>query len=451
MINEKLATLPHLPGVYIFKNNVNEPIYIGKAKSLKRRVNSYFKTAVTDWKVELLQPEIADLQYIVTKNETEALLLEAELVHKHQPKFNILLKDGQPFVYLLISKQEPAELKLVRNKQEKGIYFGPFLYKGQVRSVFHFLLDHFQLRLCNKKIANGCLQYHLGRCAGSCKDDFVIEEYLFRLELVKKILKSDTHNLEKSIDERIALHSKNRAYELAQKLAKIRQNLTYVIDTIKLKFNPLSFDLDVTYALAPIKQPLPDPTLGTQLAQLLNLPITAHRIDCFDISHSQSHAMVGSCVRFTQGIPDKHHFRHFNIKSLATQNDYAALQEIVIRRYKNLAELPDLIVIDGGKGQLNAIKQLFPQTITISLAKREERVFCSHTQQEFILKSTEPAAKLLLALRDYAHHFAITHHRNKVSLTHQLAKKSLNARKTYNTATLYSTHDHHPDLDTQNP
>lgn len=417
MVKEKLINLPHLPGVYIFKNNNNEPIYIGKAKSLKRRIASYFKTTATDLKIELLQPEIADIQYIITKNETEALLLEAELVHKHQPKFNILLKDGQPFVYLMISKQELAQLKLVRNKQEKGIYFGPFLYKGQARSIFHFLLDHFQLHLCNKKIANGCLQYHLGHCAGSCRKDFAAEEYLFRLELVKKILQSDIGNLEKNIDQRIAIHSKNKAYELAQKLVKIKHSLAYIIDTIKLKFNPLSFDIDVRYALAKTENALPNSTLGSQLALLLNLPTEPHIIDCFDISHTQSHAMVGSCVRFAKGIPDKHNFRHFNIKSLTIQNDCAALQEIVTRRYKDQRELPDLIVIDGGKGQLNAIKQLFPHMIAISLAKREERVFCSHTQDEFILKPSNPAAKLLLALRDYAHHFAITHHRHRRSLS----------------------------------
>lgn len=413
MIQSKVETLPHLPGVYIFKNTEQAPIYIGKAKSLKKRVTSYFKPSGADWKVDVLRGEIADLDYIVTKNETEALLLEAELVKKYQPQFNVLLKDGQPFIYLMISKGQLPELKLVRNKKEKGTYFGPFLYKGQARSVFYFLLEHFQLRLCNKKVANGCLQYHLGRCAGTCVSDFAIEEYLFRLELARKILDGKTEALEKTIDERITLHSKNCAYELAQRLVKIKKNLDYVIETIKLNFDVHAFDIDIKYAIGSKYTKLPDPQLGKKLAQLLALPNEPQTIDCFDISHTQSQHMVGSCVRFAQGIPDRNNFRRFQIKSLSTQNDYAALQEIVQRRYKNLSHLPDLILIDGGKGQLNAIKNLFPQVTTISLAKREETVFCGHHEQEIKINCQSDAGKALLALRDYAHHFAITYHRFK--------------------------------------
>jgi excinuclease ABC subunit C len=411
MIKNKLKLLPHLSGVYIFKDISKNPIYIGKAKSLKKRVPSYFLENNKDWKSDFLCDEICDLDYIITKNETEALLLEAQLIRKYQPKFNTLLKDGQPFIYITLTKQDIPQLKLVRNKKEKGTYFGPFLYKGQARSIYNFLLNSFQLRLCNKKIDNGCLQYHLGKCAGSCKKDFNLDSYLFRLHLTLDILNGKKTDIYKKINIEIKKSNDIFNFEHSKKLHVILENLSYIFEVIKTKFNPAKFNGDEKVAFE--KLPLNHESIGMKIAQLLHIKKPPHTIDCFDISHIQSRYIVGSAVRFSYGTPDKNNFRRFKIKTLTTQNDYEALKEITKRRYKNIKDLPDLILIDGGKGQRNVIKELFPETNVISLAKKEEKLFSSAYKDGKKINAQTDEGRTLIALRDYAHHFAITYHRTK--------------------------------------
>jgi len=182
------SNLPNLPGVYLFKDPEGSIIYIGKATSLKQRVRSYFQEN-KDLKASLLMEEHCEVEHIVTPSETEAALLEAELVKKYQPRYNVLLKDGQPFVYILFTKDDPSRIAIVRNKKRKGEYFGPFLYKQQARSAHRYLLHTFRLNVCNKKIENGCLDYHLGTCPGTCKSDFDQGEYAFRIQLARDALK----------------------------------------------------------------------------------------------------------------------------------------------------------------------------------------------------------------------------------------------------------------------
>ncbi len=411
-INEKIANLPAGSGVYIFKDEHNTPIYIGKAKSLKKRVSSYFRPSRTNWKIDVLVPEITDIQYIITRTETQALLLEAELVHTHQPKFNVLLKDGQPFVYLMISQTSLPQLKLVRNKKEPGTYFGPFLYKGQARAVYHALLEHLKLYLCNKKIPHGCLQYHIGRCAGACRDDFDVAAYRERLDAAMRILRGESDQLYKDLQKRMRAHSHAREFEQAQKIAHLLAQLEAVLRIITLHFDVKKFKHQVFVALQ--QQKRPDQNVGHQLAQLLRLPHTPQTIDCFDVSHLQGHALVGSCVRFVCAVPDKNSCRKFNIRSVHEQNDYAALQEIVTRRYKDLTQLPDLVLIDGGKGQLHAVQKVLAGIPIIALAKREETVFCNAFPDGIKIDVNSADGRALIALRDYAHHFAITYQRMRL-------------------------------------
>ena len=168
----KIKKLPSAPGVYLFKDSSEEILYIGKAKNLKNRVSSYLVHQRTDWKASTILSESATVDYHLTSNELEALLLEAKLVQNHQPKYNTLLKTGQPFVYLMLTKDELPELVIVRNKKGKGTYFGPFIDKGPARQVYNFLINTFKLKLCKKKIENGCLYYHIGKCPGSCRPNF---------------------------------------------------------------------------------------------------------------------------------------------------------------------------------------------------------------------------------------------------------------------------------------
>lgn len=411
MLNKKLLAIPALPGIYIFKNTNQLPIYIGKAKSLKKRVVSYFRPSHADWKTDILVPEIADIEYIVTKNETEALLLEAELVRTHQPKFNVLLKDGQPFVYIMVSQGALAQLKLVRNKKERGQYFGPFLYKGQARAVYHALIDYLQLYVCNKKIAHGCLHYHMGRCAGTCRTDFDISGYKTRLDIAVAVLNGELDVVQKKIYEQIQTYNKKLEFEKAQKLSLLLEQIDAIIALVRLDFKRSRFDVEISNALRP--RDLPDAQLGQQLAHMLGLAQEPVSIDCFDVSHFQGRSLVGSCVRFVNGIPDKNNFRKFIIKTLMQQNDCAALQEIVTRRYRDPAHVPDLILIDGGKGQLHAIQAVMPNACVVSLAKREETVFSAQHAQGLKIDEKLPAGRLLIALRDYAHHVAVSYYRSR--------------------------------------
>ena len=406
--------IPTLPGVYLFKDAQDIVVYIGKAKSLRPRVQSYFRKNPNDWKVDMIQQEYADLDFIITHSETEAMLLEAELIQRHQPRFNTMFKTGQPFLYLTFTKGKngfPA-LKIVRNKRRRGTYFGPFLHKRQARGAYQFLLHTFQLNACNKKIENGCLDYHIGNCPGTCKSDFDMADYLFRLELAKEVLRLKDKQFVVRIKEQLKEHNKNLAFEKAKRLAEYLDNVGLIFDTIRTKYKSEKFADEIFAATTPAAHVAQvHAQVGDELSRLLDLKGTVRTIDCFDISHFQSRFIVGSCVRFTDGKTDKNKFRRFKIQSLTQQNDYAALQEIVSRRYKDQSEFPDLILIDGGKGQLSAVQQIFPNMQIVSLAKREERLFSAQFKDGIKLSVATDIGKLLIALRDYAHHFAISYHR----------------------------------------
>lgn len=407
-----LDALPLLSGVYLFKSKENLILYVGKAKSIKKRVQSYFKNK-TDWKIKALLSEYASIDYIITHTEVEALLLEAQLIKQHQPKFNVLLKSGQPFVFLLFTQGPQPELLLVRNKKQKGTYFGPILFKKQARAVYNYLLKVFRLELCKKKIAGGCLRYHMNLCAGMCTDDFDTKEYEFRLMLAMNALHGNYNLFLQAIKKQIATLNKELSFEKAQNLSYYLHNLDTIFATLKTRFSEKKYEKDIFLATTPVHHNRePNYELAKRLQEFLHNPTPVITVDCFDISHLQGTTIVGSCIRFTHAIPDKDNFRRFAIKSLTDQNDYAALQEIVTRRYKD-TPLPDLLVIDGGKGQLNAIKKILPHAHIVSLAKREERLFTPYHPEGVVLDTSSDIGRFFIALRDYAHHFAITYHRKK--------------------------------------
>jgi excinuclease ABC subunit C len=407
--------LPNLPGVYIFKNQSQTIIYIGKAKSLKDRVASYFHKHNDDWKVEMLLQEYAELDFVITNTETEAALLEAELIQKHKPKFNVLLKNGQPFVYILFTKGDIPTIEIVRTKKTKGTYFGPFLQKKQARKVHQYLMRTFKLNMCNKKLENGCLDYHLGNCTGNCKKDFDRDAYLFRLELAQDALKKNHASFKKNIQAKIAEYSAQLEFEKARKLVDYLENIDAIFYTLEAHYSESKYESAVFAATTRSPYSTDDPlALAQELKDFFQADHLIRTIDCFDISHFQSRYIVGSCVRFTDGKPEKNSFRRFKIKTLTEQDDYAALQEIVERRYRN-TELPDLILIDGGKGQLSSVEQIMPHAYCASLAKREETIYSKQLPQGVRLDLKTNVGRLLIALRDYAHHFAVSYHTHRRS------------------------------------
>lgn len=417
-------SIPKLTGVYLFKDAQETIIYIGKAKNLHDRVNSYFQKYNTDWKINQLINEYADIDYILTPTETESLLLEAELVQKYKPKFNVLLKEGQPFLYILFTPNEVPTIELVRNKKQKGTYFGPFLQKTPARKAYSFLMHTFKLKLCNKKIELGCLDYHIGNCAGNCKPDFDLADYCFRTTLAKEALKNNQEGFIQNIKEQMGSYIATFAFEKAQRVNEYLQNVDIIFNTLNTHFSTDKFATDIFVASTPRPYaPQTDSTINTDLQKFFGFTTPIRTIDCFDISHFQSSFLVGSCVRFTDGKPEKSCFRHFKIKTLTEQNDYAALQEIIQRRYKDKTDLPDLIVIDGGKGQLSAAYAVLPDAPIVSLAKKEEIMFGPQFPDGIHLDIHSNVGKLLIALRDYAHHFAISYHRlrRKKALTELLS------------------------------
>jgi excinuclease ABC subunit C len=407
------SQLPLLPGVYFFKKE-DVILYVGKAKSLRKRVASYFNKQANDWKVAALIQEATHVEHILTRSEHEALLLEAQLIRDNKPKYNVLLKNGQPFIYIFKTHTDLPRLELVRNKKKKGSYFGPFLCKKQARAVYQYLLNTFQLNLCTHTIQTGCLRYHLQKCAGNCKPDFDAEAYLFRLELALNLLEGQYKKSLAALNAQIKKHSEALEFEKARNLHTHAQHIETVFDALKTGFTEKRYATDIFLATTPVSRKVEQADKAMQqLQEILELPHKPTTIDCFDISHFQGNYMVGSCIRFTGGAPDKNKFRRFKIRTLEQQNDYAALQEIVMRRYRDPANLPDVILIDGGKGQRSAITQLLPNALIISLAKKEERLHTPQHPEGIILDMHTPLGTLLTALRDYAHHFAISYHRTR--------------------------------------
>ena len=411
-----LTLLPKLSGIYIFKDKNGCVIYIGKAKSIRKRVSSYFQKSHLEHKVNMLIAEHESIDYIITKSETEALLLEAQLIKEYQPKFNILLKDGQPFVYIVFTDEDLPKISFVRNKDIKGRYFGPFLHKFQAKKMFEYLVCTFRLNLCNKLVENGCLDYHLGLCAGNCKSDFDRENYLFRVQLAHDVLKKDHKKILLDLNEKIVTYNKNLEFEKSKHMQEYVDTLDVILNTIKTKFSEDKFENQIFDSVSQVGKIYNSiEGLDLKLQEFFKLDEPIRSIDCFDISHFQSSFLVGSCVRFTNGRPDKNKFRKFKINSIKEQNDYAALQEIVLRRYKLKEDFPDLILIDGGKGQLNAILSLdlVKNVPCASLAKREETIFSKNLPEGVNLDLKTDIGRLLIALRDYAHHFAVNYHRQR--------------------------------------
>lgn len=418
--------LPKLPGVYLFKDAHGVVIYIGKAKNLNNRVKSYFTNYKTDWKITSLIDEHETIAHVVTATEHEALVLEASLIGQYQPKYNRLLKEGQPFVYIFYTQEPLPSFTIVRNKKKKGVYFGPFIHKMHARKAVQFLIHTFQLFLCNKKIENGCLYYHINKCAGSCKPDFDSAAYIARAHLALNVLENKRDTFINDIKRAISACNKELKFERARHMHHYIETIDAIFETLRHHLSHATYASAVAHAIAPRTfTPRIDDSgkLAHELQQLVDSAHPIKSIDCFDISHFQSKHIVGSCVRFVDGKPDKTKFRRFKIKTLSQQNDYAALQEIVSRRYKNSTsesserthndDIPDLILIDGGIGQLNAIHAILPHAPLASLAKREERLHTPRNSDGVILDKHSLAGQTLIALRDYTHHFAITYHRLK--------------------------------------
>jgi len=399
-LKEKISNLPDRPGVYKFKDASGKIIYIGKAKSLKKRVNSYF-TRFLSAKTQALVAKIADLDYALTPSEAQAELLEASLIKERQPYYNISLKDDKSFPLVKISDDEFPVVSICRIKKQqesdRALYFGPYTDASSLRQAFKVMRRIFGFRSCRKMPRQACLYCRLKLCPAPCIGNISCREYKELINQIKLFLESKYEELLDRLYANMKQAARQKNFEEA---AKIRDQI-----------NALSVFRQVSPQQAAFGE-LED------LKKLLRLDKIPERIEAFDISNISGKEATGSMVSFYRGQPDKNNYRRFRIKGQAQIDDYAMLREVVSRRYRRVKEenlpLPDLVLIDGGKAHLLAaedeIKKIGFDVSLISIAKEKENIYIHGRALPIRLKSDTPALNLIRRVRDEAHRFAVAYH-----------------------------------------
>lgn len=396
-----IQSLPMTSGVYLMKDVSGKIIYVGKAINIRKRVQSYFRKKTSlDLKTARLVEEICDIDYRDTDSEAEALLLEASLIKHYDPRFNIDLRDDKSYPLIAISSDPYPHISLVRPRVRKPdvIYYGPYVNPALVREALNIIRRIFPFCTCKKLPAKACLDFHMGLCEAPCEGRLTQREYAKTIKHICLILEGKKDILLKGLEKEMEKAGQTQCFEQA---AKIR-------DQIRALGALYSGTKDVNY----YKE-------AEQLYRACALPRSPQRIEAFDVSNIMGKQAVGSMVSFYAGKPDKKNYRRFRIKEVEGIDDFKMMAELVRRRYSRLKReaktFPDLIVIDGGKGQLSAAHQqlvlLQLEIPIISLAKKEEEIFLPHKRKSIVLKKDSLGLKLLQRIRDEAHRFAITYHR----------------------------------------
>lgn len=402
---------PTKPGVYYFKDVAGEIIYIGKALSLRHRVASYFNKNVKDPKTRQLVSQIKSASYILANSEFEALLLEAKLIKEHRPKYNVQLKDGKRYLYIAVSKEECPRIWPIRRVEiETNLldWYGPFPSAGEVRMVLKTIRRIFPYRTgCKVMAGKPCLDYQINLCPGTCFKE--VPEYSKTITLIRQILAGKTTRLIKILEKKMGRAAEELNFEEASRLKRQITALAYV-----------------TTGWRSVPTDTADPGLAlTGLRKLLVKfqeidPITMKRVEGYDISNLGKDIIVGSMAVFIDGRPEKGEYRKFKIRQTAGQNDIAGIKEVVGRRLGHREWLyPQLILIDGGKGQVGAAfeairsKNLAGQIALLGLAKKAETIIIPKITTETIkswrslkLARDKAELRLLQAVRDEAHRFA---------------------------------------------
>ncbi len=402
-----IKQLPNGPGIYQFYDAEGKLIYVGKSVSIKKRVSSYFTSKNLGPKTNLLIGQIKSIKTIKVFSEFEALLLESELIRKNQPFFNIIAKDDKSPIYIKISNDEIPLISLNRKEAPKrGVFLkGPFPSTKVTKEILKMTRRIFPY--CHhKNPKKPCLFVHLGLCPYPQGEE-AKKQYQNTIKKIKKLLSGKSKKLIRELTAEMRLNSEKQQYEKAQKIKMQIQNLEYLTTVFH---TPREF--------------LERPTLVDDLALIrlkdvkerLSLKHVPQRIECYDISNFQGKQATGSMVVFKNGQPDKSQYRRFKIKFSEKPNDYLMLKEVLLRRFKNNWPTPDLIIIDGGKGQLNAAISVTGGINTkiqvVSLAKRLEEIYTPGEILPLSLPKESPARQLAQAIRDEAHRFAINYHRH---------------------------------------
>jgi excinuclease ABC subunit C len=422
-LREKIAQLPTTPGVYLMKDRSGRVIYVGKAVNLRDRLGAYLRGGDTRAFIPLLDQLLGDVETIPVRNEKEALLLENELVRRWKPRFNIKQLDGKNFVWLRLDAREPyPRLEVTRRVQDDGArYFGPYPLARALRETLRLVNRHFQLRTCSdhdpaSHRGRPCVLCQIARFPVPSVYDIPPEVYRRHVDDAILFLEGKRDALVETLRERMQQAAREERFEDA---ARLRDQLEAVVRTLEPQ---------KIVSAAPGE---PGGAVLERLRKRLRLSRAPRRIECADVSHFHGGALVGALVAMADGEFDKNRYRRYRIASVAVGDDYASLYEMISRRLKRgLAEgdLPDLLVVDGGKGQLaSAQAAMRDASVTgldaIALAKRREigagaarrktpeRIFVAGRRDAIVLAQDSPELLLLARLRDEAHRFAIGYQR----------------------------------------
>jgi excinuclease ABC subunit C len=409
--------IPQKPGVYIFRDRFGKVIYIGKASNLRKRLSHYFqrnRSALADPKLRSLINSIDSWEVFPVKNESESLILESRLIKEYAPKYNILLRDDKRFFLIKINpKEEYPKIRMTRiRRNDENCYFGPFP-KGDVKGTADFLTRYFGLRSCHPDIPDEkdfkhCLASKIKNCSAPCAGKVTRGEYLERVTALMKVLGGDCKEIVCELRKRMEKSSLEMKYEAATKWRDLLFNIECVFGEKKRSFRFSS--IRHSFGEESVKD----------LKKALGIEREPKVIEAFDISNISGQFAVASMVCFRDGRPDRRSYRRFRIKDVHQIDDFAMMNEVVKRHYsRKLSENrmdTDLIMVDGGKGQLSAalsglISIKYPPTPILGLAKRNEEIFLPGKSDPVVLERSRPALKLLQAVRDEAHRFAISYHR----------------------------------------
>lgn len=534
-ILKQIKELPQNPGVYQFFDKRKKILYVGKAKNLKKRVSSYFTKKQEYAKTKLMVSKIRDIKYFVVPTEMDALLLENNLIKKHQPKYNVMLKDDKTYPFICVKNEPfPRVYSTRRVVKDGSFYFGPYTSVRLVRTLIDFIHQLYPLRTCKfnlkseniqKKKFKLCLEYHIGNCLAPCEGFQSEDSYQIGINHISQILKGDIKSVASILKDRMISFSENMEFEKAQEVkeklsllenyqskstivnTKInnvdvftivsddlsafvnylkisngaiiqthsielkkkleesdKELLVYAITELRQRFNSQSTEIyssiavnnlwEDTKIIVPkigdkyklielskrnakymqfdkikkkekLKEKSSDKRIINQLQVDLNLKEKPRHIECFDNSNFQGTNAVAACVVFKNGKPSKKDYRHFNIKTVVGPDDFKSMEEVVYRRYKRLLEekkdLPQLIIIDGGKGQLSSAAKsleslgLLGKIDIIGIAKKLEEIFFFGDSIPLYLDKRSESLKIIQRLRNEAHRFGIKHHRNQRS------------------------------------
>lgn len=406
---------PDRPGVYLMRDENGEIIYVGKAKSLRKRVSSYFRHTHASPRLNKLVETIRDISTMRTETEIEALILENRLIKLYQPFFNVDLKMNERYAYIKITAEKHPRIIVTRVKMDDGaVYIGPYVRVSEVRALLRLVERYLPLRSCGgaeAKPQNGrpCMKYSLGRCLAPCCGLCTENEYRDRVADVALLLQGHGAELVERLRKRMDKAARELKFEEAAHLR----------DTIR-----------AIWRVSRQQNTIPEIPSGkdnfwevlNSMQRTFHLPVLPWRIDGFDISHSAGNFTVGVAVVFEQGYPNPSLYRKFNIRTVEGIDDFRSMKETLTRRYKRCLEgqepLPQLILIDGGPVQLEfamqALDELGIHNIPIiSLAKEFEEVYMPNQKEPVRLDHTDPVLRLLQHVRDEAHRFAITSHRTR--------------------------------------